>query len=154
MLTEVFQEELQRLGLPSEDIRWRLSSSQGDGVAFYGQLDLDDYLKANKLVGRYKGLKPVLDDIRVTIEKHRELHMYDHYNTMVVDLDAYGLDLTAKQERLLEDLEAEIKDRIVDVSHKLEKIGYDEIEWRTSDEAIAETLEANEYEYDAAGARI
>jgi hypothetical protein len=48
-------------------------------------------------------------------------------------------------------LEAEISAHVKDVSRALEKIGYDEIEYRTSDEVIADLLRENEYEFDAEG---
>lgn len=52
------------------------------------------------------------------------------------------------------DLEEDVKEWVKDTSRELEKIGYDEIEYRGSDEAISETLIANEYEFDEDGERI
>jgi hypothetical protein len=51
-------------------------------------------------------------------------------------------------------LEEDVKEWVKDTSRELEKIGYDEIEYRGSDEAISETLIANEYEFDEDGERI
>lgn len=152
-LTGVFAERLAARGLPSDDVRWNLNYAQGDGVAFYGGVDLDTYLRARKRLTKYKKLAPILDDIAVVIEKNRDFHTYDHYNTMIVDVQTYG-ELTAAQERLVEELEAEIADDVKDVSRELEKIGYDEIEYRTSDEVVADNIRANEYEFNATGERI
>jgi hypothetical protein len=52
------------------------------------------------------------------------------------------------------DLEEDVKEWVEDTSRELEKIGYGEIEYRGSDEAITETLQANEYEYTEDGERI
>jgi hypothetical protein len=152
VLSDAFRERLESLGLPSDKVQWRLSSSQGDGVAFYGKFDIEDYLKANKLMKEFSALR-ALDPLPYAEITKIGPHMYDHWNTMRVSLEPQT-DLTAKQEALLSDLEAQIAQHIQVVSRELEKIGYDEIEYRTGDEAIAETLQINEYEYDARGDRI
>jgi hypothetical protein len=150
-LTDYFRDELKNLGLPSGDIRWRLSYSQGDGVAFYGKFDIEDYMRANKLVKEFRSLltDPLPYAEIVNIGGFR----YDHWNTMRVQLERQT-DLTPKQEALLANLKEDIAEHIKDVSRDLEKIGYADIESRTGDEAIAETLSINEYEYDANGNRL
>lgn len=149
MLSETFRDQLKEKGLPSDDVRWRLSSSQGDGVAFYGQFDLKEYLSANKLKSKFPALTRVADDIAANIEKIGP-HMYDHWNTMRVHLEPQ-VDLTDGQEaeraRLKEQLASDIKD----VSRELEKAGYADIEYREGDEQIAETIKANDYEFDVNG---
>lgn len=50
-------------------------------------------------------------------------------------------------------LEEDIAEWVKQESRDLEKIGYDEIEYKGSDEVIGETLQANEYEYTEDGER-
>lgn len=40
IISEGFKIKLNELGLPIDDLEWRLSHSQGDGVAFYGDVDM------------------------------------------------------------------------------------------------------------------
>lgn len=42
LITEDITQKLQELGLPATDIRWRHSSSQRDGLAFYGEVNFDE----------------------------------------------------------------------------------------------------------------
>lgn len=149
-LNNIFREQLESLGLPSSNIRWSLSFSQGDGVAFYGKFDIEDYLKANKLMKEFGALR-ALDPLPYAEIVKVGSHMYDHWNTMRVHLGPQT-DLTPKKEALLSALREQIAQHIQVVSRGLEKIGYDEIEYQTSDEQIAEILRSNEY--DARGYQI
>ena len=152
MLSETFRDQLKEKGLPSGDVRWRLSSSQGDGVAFYGQFDLKQYLGANKLKSKFPALSRVADDISADIEKVGP-HMYDHWNTMRAHLDPQ-VELTATQKTELANLKEHIASDIKSVSRELEKAGYADIEYREGDEQIAETIQANDYEFDVNGKQI
>lgn len=51
-------------------------------------------------------------------------------------------------------LEADVKEWVEDTSRELEKMGYEEIEYRSSDEVISDTLIANEYEFSEEGERL
>lgn len=151
-LTEFFKAQLDEYELPSGDIRWSLSSSQGDGVAFYGNLDLPRYLKKRGLLGKYKSIAKFFDDISVKIIKAQAFHQYDHWNTMRVELDAPHT--TAAQEKRFNQLEADILEHIQAVSRELERLGYKEIEYQTSEEVAVEMADANDYEFDEQGNQI
>lgn len=151
MLAETFRDQLKEKGLPSDDVRWRLSHSQGDGVAFYGNVDLKEYLRANKLKSQFPALSRVADDIGANIEKTTS--HYDHYNTMRVYFEPQ-IDLTDRQQAELDKLEKLIGEDIKAVSRELEKAGYAEIEYREGDEQIAETLRENDYSFDVDGDTI
>lgn len=109
MLTSYFNHQLDKLGYPSGDLdlRYRLSFSQGDGVAFYGNLNAADlrqllprlyrhsaidnaYLRLRnrryrKLVGEMLDAVEAFSDEGVRIERI-DSH-YDHYNTMSLSWD-------------------------------------------------------------------
>lgn len=55
---------------------------------------------------------------------------------------------------LLNDFQAFIQEWVRDTSRELEKIGEGEMEYRQSDEAITEFLEANEYTFDEEGTEL
>ena len=149
LLSETFRDQLKEKGLPYDDVRWRLSYSQGDGVAFYGQFDLGEYLRANKLKSKFPAIARVADDVSADIEKIGP-HMYDHWNTMRVHLEPQ-VDLTDIQKTELARLRELIADDIKDVSRELEKAGFADIEYREGDEQIAEMIRANDYEFDVNG---
>jgi hypothetical protein len=71
---------------------------------------------------------------------------YHHWNNMNIEHEVYG-DLTPEEEGLLKDLLEDVDRKVRDVSKELEKLGYDEIEGRTSDEGISYFLQNNEFEF-------
>lgn len=154
-LTEAFAEQLKEAGLPHKDIRWRLSSTQGDGVAFYGKVDIEEFLKKNNLEKKFGALKELLEEghISAEIEKSRAYHMYDHSNTMVLYVNITR-DVSKSEEEKAKELEEDIQEKIVQLSREFEKQGYAEIDFQTSDEAIAEHIEANDYEFSESGKQI
>lgn len=55
-------------------------------------------------------------------------------------------------EEKVKQLEEDVKEWVEDMSRELEKIGYAEIEYKSSDENIIEIFQANNYEFDEDGA--
>lgn len=171
MLTEYFEEQLEELGLPSGDVRWSLSYSQGDGVAFYGKVDIRDYVLKNNLATPL-GFLSLIDalsndeaEIVIEIEKSKTFHHYDHWNTMVVTsyVNTYGdPGIPGSKrwprrvgrpviERKTRELTEVIRKHVREISKKLEESGYREIEYKSSDEVISENIIANDYEFDEDG---
>lgn len=259
-LTETFKERLDEVGLPSDDIRWSLSYSQGDGVGFSGHIDIKDYLKKNKLSKDYASLfAPAYEDVekegRTEIKSSVRTKMRQHADIVadgmrdlgyeatvretpdcaLVDVVAsndetewiasfcvapkgrsgttvlleserepgtgsylfkraripehlesgkaaresdYGIPidevdfmipesryfsirvehqytghgaLDTRQERDLEALAEHLQEHAQQVAHDLARLGYEDIEWQTSEENIREMLEANDYEFDEDG---
>lgn len=168
----MFKEKLKDIGYPTDDLEWRLNYSQGDGVAFYGEVNID---KVMDRLGRegydlnydlYRAIDSENLTITARIYRNSFGYHYSHYNTMEVEID--GDSIETMMEYLYEDLDSdtdeyvdkydEIYDFLLDlrdcihndikgVSKQLEKEGYNDIEYYSSDEAITETLIANEYEF-------
>lgn len=166
-ITEKFVEKLSDMGYPTDDLEWRLNYSQGDGVAFYGEVDIDKVIDRLEREGYdlnynlYRAIKNKNLTIIARIYRNSFGYRYSHYNTMDVEID--GDSAETMMEYLYGDCECidkydEICDFILDlrncicsdikvVSKQLEKEGYNDIEYYSSDEAITETLIANEYEF-------
>jgi hypothetical protein len=154
-LNESFAEQLDEVGLPSKKIYWSLSHSQGDGVAFYGHVDLDDYLEKNRLKSKYAGLYEDGLNFNLWFEiRQKGTGHYHHYNTMTVDLYPRGQDPTPKQEKLIDSLREHVQDQIQDLSRKFEGQGYDDIAYTASDENVIDFIEANEYDFDEDGRQL
>lgn len=171
-ISEDFKEILSEKHLPNEDVEWSLSNCQGDGVAFYGDIDNEDTYKIAKefLNGESLELLEKIYNENLTIEcrlyRNAFGHRYSHWNTMAVQMNHDNIDTIVeyiyniedydskdyevaydKVSNLIDEVEHCISQYIKDVSRELEKIGYDQIEYVESDEGIIETIKANDYEF-------
>lgn len=150
---EFITEELKLANMPVSDVRWRISSSQGDGLAFYGKIQ--DVLKLAP------GLKNFFaaHDIVFKIEKVGP-HLYDHYNTMQVtcEIDGRGLEfssafassdlykITAAKDRL--------EELVKEVSQKIYKKAIENYEGYFEPSFIEEDLKDGDHEYLENGKRF
>ncbi len=150
VILESFTEKLDEIGFPTDEIFFSLSNCQGDGVAFYGEIDIEKYLKDNI---KYKRILELKDEITFNIARNSWSNHYSHYNTMTLEIDYNDIENKTDIE-LIQELEIQLQEFIKDKSKELEKIGYDIIEDIESDEAIIETIQANEYEFYSDGELI
>jgi hypothetical protein len=150
-LTENFAERLDEVGLPSKKVNWSLSSSQGDGVAFYGLINLREYVKKNDLTAKYKPIEGHFMDTSTSIEQ-KGSHHYNHANSMKLEMEAPE-DLTPGEQALFKQLHDHIEEHIKSLSRELEKIGYSEIEYESSEEVAREALSEDEVDFDKDGHR-
>ncbi|MER2007459.1 MAG: hypothetical protein ABS939_08395 [Psychrobacillus sp.] len=168
IISEGFKIKLNELGLPIDDLEWRLSHSQGDGVAFYGDVDMS-VISRRLLDGENLSLYELIESegfmISASIYRNSFGHHYSHWNTMSVEMNGDSADVItihlydldeddeqwdeklAKIESLILELEEKISNDIKEVSRELEKNGYEMISYIESDNAIEEAIEANDYEY-------
>ena len=170
-LKEYFEQELEGLGLPNGDVRWSLSYSSGDGVAFYGKVDIKEYIIRSDISEYFPLIDALANDeaeIVIEIEKRQAYHMYDHWNTMVVSsyvntYDDPGVPGRKRWpqrvgrpaiERLTRRLAEHIQTHVKEVSHKLEKAGYGEMEYKGSDAVISDNITANDYEFEEDGSFV
>lgn len=133
-LTEQFIEVLKEWGFPTDDIEWSLGYRQGDGVAFYGPIDLDTYAKKTNTIKRAR-------ELHFNILRNSWATHYSHFNTMTVEFD-YDDD-----SRYARKLREQIADDVVKVSRELEAIGYAEFDRISSREYILEQIAIGEYEF-------
>lgn len=157
-LSELLGRDLEdHFGLTNCKLFYSLGYCQGDGVAFDGHPDVDEWAKHDEtLAGMLKeihGLAALTGyevDLRVHIEQ-RDNHYY-HWNTMRVSVDhdeepcPYETPpaLQAIYDKI-EALEEYLAQRVKDISRELEKTGYAEIEYYDSDEYIDELLTENDH---------
>jgi hypothetical protein len=150
MLTDDFKYQLEEQGLPTDQVYWRLGYSQGDGVGFYGKVDLKKFL-AVRGIAMPEGLTEMGEDFEqvyvFSIEKINSY--YDHYNSgrAKVDRDDYAGDEPESWEPFASDLLDEIDKAYREWSRKLERDGYEQIEDEEKEENIIESIKINEYEF-------
>lgn len=160
-LTEDFKSRLEEVGLPGGNVQWRVAFSQGDGVAFYGPVDVDRFFG----VGRLKGEGPVTERKRwvPASEPYAKLRKYGfsativelgsghyhHYNTMDVEWELSDPPEDEQEYaavgKLAQEAADEILEKAKEMSHELYDDASDQILDAGSDENIGETLSANEY---------
>lgn len=134
---DTFKEQLEELGYPIEDIRFRLSSSQGDGVAFYGRFDPEPVLRRLNI-----DIEPIKEHLEHSwmIRKVGSGTYYDHYNSMEIDPgDGY--------DDVLQSSVDVVKEDVVKTSKILEHMGYELIDAQISDESVIDFVQANEYRF-------
>jgi hypothetical protein len=131
LITHYFKHALEALKYPTDDIGYSLSYCQGDGMAFYGDLDSEQLtFHANRLLsGTEKAAAKRAIEKGFTCQIYRNSfgYHYSHYNTMNVSVDDnYYCEDDATEfenaafEALVEALEADI----VSISQTLEEEGY------------------------------
>lgn len=84
-LTDWFKEDLKTKGFFDPDVCWSLGGNQGDGVAFWGSLDIPETIKANKLKG-FAVLAPFAQRDVLTA-KVTHSGNYCHWNSMDVEVE-------------------------------------------------------------------
>lgn len=140
------------------DVNWSLSCCQGDGVAFTGiiygyensSLTLLNHIYDNDIP---KDVKRVLPHINIAFVKSGS--HYFHKNTVSVEIEITGryTGNIDRVEKIIEDIEKDVENWRYDLCDKLEKLGYEEIDYYYSNECIDETINANEYEFTEEGNR-
>jgi hypothetical protein len=166
-MTEQLQEHAEyHHGLKTDKCYWSLGHCQGDGVAFYGDIDL------TKLAEKQPSVKAILDkltamDNTASVKSESRNHRYNHWNSMTVevevdnnhrnsdDYDNGDEEVRAKMDdaadALAEELRSTVDELLKTISRSTEKFGYECMDAENEDENIIETLEANEIEFDSTG---
>ena len=144
-IEELFKVKLDEYGLPT-DVEFSLGYRQGDGVAFYGDIDVEKLLKN---IGEWEEYKWLVNQYELSATTTRNSYgsHYSHWNTMEVYMqreEEYHSSFSRMVGKKLWDL---IKLRVVSVSRELEKLGYEMIEANQKKEHIIECAELNEMEF-------
>ena len=161
-ITEMFKVDLENewgfTGL--DNIFWRLSYCQGDGVAFYGKninlfpiREKDETI--NDLLSQIESLDPEID-ICLNINKSSANSHYDHYNTMIVSIEDDFRPISFEGDEiysLLNKLQQEIQEKVKEISKSLEQTGYSDIESQTSNESMINFIISNEFKFTKDGSR-
>lgn len=153
ILTEDFKTQLAERGFPETKVFWSLGYCQGDGVAFYGSVYPQDLKEkdpqARKLI---EVLEKSGDNFNISISG--ENNHYHHWNSMTVEVEFESDEdedlpprLRIARPVLREQFEEYLAEKVMEISRELEKCGYAEIEYRTSESAIREDLSERDHLY-------
>jgi len=158
--TEDCEEHAKELGFTDCKFQYSLSCSQGDGLSF----SAENYEGLEKLflneLGKGKGntAKILAENCTVEIKGNNGRYCYASENDVELYIENYTSSINCTNIDNIEDVvsgvESELKTIYMDLCRKLEKQGYDEIDYQNSDECISETIESNEYEFTEDGKQI
>lgn len=155
---EMWAEKLIEHGIHPEDMRFTGFWSQGDGASFVGKIDLKQFLRAHNLEQTYVGATFFAEREEIYVKLFRHQSMYSHANTVDVDItddilndyDEDDLRCTV-YESMAQEYYDELKDLEEDVigicrryMNDFYRALQEEYEYLVSDEAVWETIEANE----------
>lgn len=173
-ISEGFMEVLYDKGYPTDNLEWSLNHCQGDGVAFYGWVDIKKV--GNRLLeGRQLDLFNAIQDNQLSLDaniaRNTYGYHYSHWNTMRIEMDGDDIETMIEYlypeidngdspeefskkyreiEELIEHLEKAILSDVQSTSRELERSGYESFDYYYSDEYIKESLEDG-YEFTADG---
>ncbi len=166
-LRELFEHDVGEAGYPTEKIEWSLGYCQGDGMAFYGRLTEEDLVRvAERLYTQdsdmLKRVRSIAANISVTVCRNGSGRHYSHYNCMTIEIlnevpmephQFLLFEAAGDYNIFIDDLENDIQADVKELSKKLEKMGYDEIEYQRSAEQVDQIIIDMQYEFTKAGKR-
>lgn len=154
---EMWEEKLEAMGFDSPDISFSGFWSQGDGASFTSKhVDIEKFLASQKAKTRFKALLRVLetDTFRLEVEVERIDTHYSHEYTVRGNVEAYDYSDKGKHEKAeaeAQELEALLTETVRKLSKQIYRDLESEHEGLTSDEAVIDTIKANEYTFRSNG---
>lgn len=160
ILSEDFKMQLAERGFPDVEVFWSLGYCQGDGVAFYGTVYPEDLKAKDSRAAQFiKSLERAGDVLSIAITG--ENNHYHHWNSMTVEVEFESEDdehlpprLRIARPVMRDQLEEYLAEKVKEISRELQKSGYDEIEYRTSEKAVREDLEIRDHLYEKSGEMV
>lgn len=164
-MTEELQDHaIEKHGVKTDTCYWSISFCQGDGVAFYGNLDLDELAKKH---GDVKAIlaKAKKIDVTLSVKIDGKNSRYHHWNSMTVEVENdYGFryndkkytdkrltELENKSDALANELQEAVATILKDASRDTYRWGEEVILANSEDENVIDLLEGNEWEFDENG---
>ena len=145
---EDWREKLEKAGFHGAQIYFSGFWNQGDGACFDAECNTDDLVK--DLDPKFKQLHSDVD-ITISIQSNSYANHYSHERTRYIDIDIYKDNITPDQDSMLDELQAIIEQKRLDLCRAIYKDLENEYEYRTSDEALIEDAEANEWTFNEQG---
>lgn len=151
-IEENIREELGNYGFhASVVVEFSLSYSQGDGVAFYGKINFETWIKnhakmltAEEILFLNRCIEE--DDIELETTRNSFGYRYSHAHTMDALVTNYYGD-NNDINKVLDKVQNIFKMDVVDMSKKFEKGGYEILEYYSSEEYMKDLCNSNDYEF-------
>lgn len=160
---EIEEEDLRAKGFTDVELRYSLGYTQGSGASFVSKtMDIPLVIQSLGLDQKFNALTTDAE-ISASVDDVGGGGHYVHYNTVRARSEIHqyneGVDQGAI-DTLANEFDAALTDKVRDLCREIEKRGYEDIEYQSSDEAIDEMAKANDWaftvdgkiEYDTEGA--
>lgn len=144
---DYWKEELKAEGFEDAKIAFSGFWSQGDGASFTATVNIETFLRKHRSITRFKKLLPLIPMGDLSACVVRVGHHHVHENTVKADVEMAWNNETEPLEGLRGELEGFLTERVRELSRKIYKSLESDYRFQTSDEAIIETLKANEYTF-------
>lgn len=142
---EGFEEIASEYGIEVEDMRFSGFYSQGDGASFEGEIV--DFKKFAEKTG-LKRLVRLSDSIEYNLNMLVKRVTYHYYHSKTVEADIRDGGYYPRLSNLIEEKLEKVKEELCE---KLYRNLEEEYDYLTSDEVVADTIRANEYEFTEGG---
>lgn len=148
-ILDAWKEKLTAKGFLNAEISYTGFWSQGDGASFTADIDF-----SNPEINAYvpELFKPHAKDMTGSI--YRTSRQYSHPNTVGIDIDVDANEATPDEQKAYDKLETDVLAYARELMKELYKELADAYDAEQSDEAVTDTIEANEYEFTADGKQI
>jgi hypothetical protein len=142
---DFWKEKLEESGFCEPEIHFSGFSSQGDGACFDARIDM----KKIKLMDKFKDLD--FDNLEISIETTNNHYSHSGCRKILVNYD-----ISAKDEEIpiYEELQAHLEEKRIEFCDNIYKDLEKDYDYETSNIAINDFLEANEYEFTKEGKDI
>jgi hypothetical protein len=159
MVYEDWTEKLEDLGYRNIDICFSGFHSQGDGASFTGNVDVLAWIKTNDETNKYKRIAKLMYEGIIDIQDDRIVrdrwHHYVHENTTTFHFSTYYEGGACQDydniDMILNDLESDIYLHHKNLNSEIYSSLNETHDYLTSDQSVADTLEANDYEFNING---
>lgn len=156
-LLDEWKEKLEQLGFINPEIEFTGFYSQGDGASFISDIDLKQAAKVSHLFSnrQIKILNALIDYNFIEANITRHTYRYSHENS--TSLNKYDGELKSNWKHIqiiVDILWKYLEDLRFNLSKEIYNDLKNEYEYLTSEEAILDTIQANDYEFYADGTMI
>lgn len=150
-----WKERLEGMGFEDPQISFLSFWSQGDGASFTSKrVDVLKFLTAQKAKGRFKSILKAIkaDKAEVNASVGRIDRRYSHEHAVKAYVEYYSTeDRFSADENLADELRDFIADTVRTLSRKIYRELEEEYDGLVSDEAVIDTIKANEYTFRSNG---
>ncbi len=169
--TDFWAEKLAEMGFDIVETEWKTNKkgvryesksnlisfsgfySQGDGASFTGTVDIQKWIETQEPV-KYARILKLLNSGKIQHSakiKRDRWHHYVHWNTTSIYHDWYMNGDHSRIEALIEELEEDVLKHHQDLNREIYRDLEKDYDGQCTDEAVRESLIANEYEFDNTG---
>ena len=148
---DYWKEELAKKGFIGAHIAFSGFWNQGDGASFTcDEIDLVGKISKQSEYSKYKALVPFIEDGYISASIERISSYYSHANTVKANVESRGEE-TDQYGKLINELEIDLTEEVRDLSEEIYRALNKLYDSYISDEAVIDTLEANDYDFDEFG---